>query len=74
MIRNFMQVVISVLMSKSVSQSGYWNSFPVYRKKLQNMYSYILVDEAQDIDEMQGKLIRLLVGRIQPPNSNFWRY
>lgn len=45
--------------------------FPGIRKKLQNMYSYILVDEAQDIDEMQGKLIRLLVEESNPQIAIF---
>ncbi|MFR1688297.1 ATP-dependent helicase [Mediterraneibacter gnavus] len=45
--------------------------FPGIRKKLQNMYSYILVDEAQDIDEMQGKLIRLLVEESNPKIAIF---
>ena len=35
------------------------------------MYSYILVDEAQDIDEMQGKLIRLLVEESNPQIAIF---
>ena len=30
-------------------------------KNIQDMYDYILIDEAQDLDEMQVRLIRLLV-------------
>lgn len=40
--------------------------FPGVQKKIQNMYQYILVDEAQDIDEMQGRFIQLLAGNANP--------
>lgn len=36
-------------------------NYPGVRQKIQNAYDYIMVDEAQDLDEMQTRLIRLLV-------------
>lgn len=41
--------------------------FSVVRESVQDTYEYILVDEAQDLDEMQIRFIRLLVK--QPGNN-----
>lgn len=41
------------------------------RKKVQEAYDYIMVDEAQDLDEMQAQFIRLLV---RAPQNNIAIY
>ena len=35
-------------------------AYPGVQKKMQKAYDYIMVDEAQDLDEMQARLIRLV--------------
>lgn len=35
------------------------------RAKIQNMFEYIMIDEVQDLDEMQGRLIKLLTKKPQ---------
>ena len=39
--------------------------YPSVRSRVQGSFDYLLIDEAQDLDEMQEKLIRLLVGEDQ---------
>lgn len=36
--------------------------YPSVRSRVQGSFDYLLIDEAQDLDEMQEKLIRLLIG------------
>lgn len=38
--------------------------YPSVRERVQSSFDYLLVDEAQDLDEMQEQLIRLLVGEV----------
>ena len=37
-------------------------AYPSVRRRMQESFDYILIDEAQDLDEMQEKLICLLIG------------
>ena len=46
-------------------------SSQVVRQKVQESYDYIMVDEAQDLDEMQSRFIRLLV---KAPQNNIAIY
>lgn len=45
--------------------------FPVVREKMKEMFEYILVDEAQDLDEMQIRMLQLLV---RAPENNIAIY
>lgn len=46
-------------------------TYPGMRRRMQESFDYLLIDEAQDLDEMQEKLIQLLVGQL---NANIAVY